>query len=73
MTKERTIPEEQDVFMQRGGYLRRARDAQHLLSSAGFGRLNWIGPTWITFLGDLDIRILAILYYRIRQDSELRR
>ncbi len=73
MTKERTVPEEQDVITQRGGYLRRARDAQNLLSSAGFGRLNWIGPTWITFLGDLDPRILTFLCHRIKQDSKLRR
>lgn len=64
---------EQNVFTQRGGYLCRARDAQNLLSSAGFGQLNWIGPTWIAFLADLDTRLLTFLYHRIRQDSKLRR
>jgi len=53
--------------------LHRASLALQMLSCAGLGDLDWVGPGWICALGDLDPRTMDYLSMRIREDSRLRR
>lgn len=53
-------------------YLQRARLALRVLSRAGLGDLNWLGPNWICAFGDIDTAALRFLSVRLRQDSRLR-
>jgi hypothetical protein len=53
--------------------LQRAQLALQVLSRAGLGDLDWVGPGWICALGEIDPPTMDYLSTRIREDSRLRR